>query len=29
MAKGFRDAKLPLEIIFAQTGFTIEEIKAL
>ena len=29
MAKGFRDAKVPLEIISAQTGFTTDEIKAL
>ena len=29
MARGFRDAKVPLEIISAQTGFTIDEIKAL
>jgi predicted transposase/invertase (TIGR01784 family) len=29
MAKGFRDAKVPLDIISAQTGFTIDEIKAL
>ena len=29
MAKGFRDAKGPLDIISAQTGFTIDEIKAL
>ena len=29
MAKGFRDAKVPLDIISAQTGFTIEEIEAL
>ncbi|WP_074208949.1 hypothetical protein [Fibrobacter sp. UWB11] len=28
MAKGFRDAKVPLEIISAQTGFTIDEIKS-
>ena len=29
MAKGFRDAKVPLDTISAQTGFTIDEIKAL
>ena len=29
MAKGFRDANVPLDIISQQTGFTIEEIKAL
>lgn len=29
MAKGFRDAKVPLDIISTQTGFTIDEIKAL
>ena len=29
MAKGFRDAGVPLEIISKQTGFTVEEIKAL
>ena len=29
MAKGFRDAKVSLDIISAQTGFTIDEIKAL
>ena len=29
MAKGFRDANVSLDIISAQTGFTIEEIKAL
>jgi len=29
MAKGFRDAKVPLDIISKQTGFTIDEIKAL
>ena len=29
MVKGFRDANVPLDIISQQTGFTIEEIKAL
>jgi flagellar biosynthesis/type III secretory pathway protein FliH len=29
MAKGFRDAKVPLKTISAQTGFTTDEIKAL
>ena len=29
MAKGFRDANVPLDIISQQTGFTIEEIEAL
>ena len=29
MAKGFRNAGISLEIISKQTGFTIEEIKAL
>ena len=29
IAKGLRDNKVPLEIISAQTGFTIDEIKAL
>ena len=29
MAKGFRDDKVPLDIISKRTGFTIEEIKAL
>ena len=29
MVKGFRDAGVPLDIISKQTGFTIEEIKAL
>lgn len=29
MAKGFRDANVSLDIISAQTGFTVEEIKAL
>ena len=29
MAKGFRDDGVSLDIISKQTGFTIEEIKAL
>ena len=29
MAKGFRDANVSLDLISAQTGFTIDEIKAL
>ena len=29
MAKGFRDAGIPLDIISKQTGFSIDEIKAL
>ena len=29
MAKGFRDEGVPIEVISKQTGFTIEEIKAL
>ena len=29
MARGFRDAGVPLEIISKQTDFTVEEIKAL
>ena len=29
MARGFRDANVSLDLISAQTGFTVEEIKAL